>query len=528
MSKKTFLVARREFLENVRTKSFWIGIFLFPVLLTLSIVVPRLLEKTKDARRFAVIDQSEDGILEKTLDRAELPDLGRVLSAWIKSMKAARTAALPGEFKAAVTSFAAMSDAEVAELVQIMENPEASKSRPIGALPAAAVESVLGLREQMRLWWRRLPADEAKAYAVETDKQRFIRVDPPAGPDAEAALQKSIDRGELFAYFVIGKDAVAKGAGCKYVSKNLTDSDLKRWFGDALNSVVRDIRYEREKSIDRKIVDRINERVHFAELEVAKGGAGTSTATGQKKARQFIPIVFVYLLWMAVFMNGQGLLTNTIEEKSNRIIEVMLSSVSPQDLMNGKIFGLGVTGLAVIASWVLFFILGVEVVPKLFGFTPAFDLSDIVADPIYLVSFVLYFLGGYFLYAGLFVGIGSVCNQLKEAQNLMMPLTIVLMVPLMAMFPIAQDPNGALARVLSYVPFFTPFVMMNRAAGPPSTLEYVVTTILLAASILLIFRVAAKVFRMVILMTGKPPRPKDILMWMRAPVGTVAVETTKS
>ena len=101
------------------------------------------------------------------------------------------------------------------------------------------------------------------------------------------------------------------------------------------------------------------------------------------------------------------------------------------------------------------------------------------------------------------------------------PVMIVMFIPLGALLPVGQDPNGTLARVLSYLPPFTPYVMMNRAAGPPSALEYVVTTLLLALAIALAFWWAAKIFRIGILMTGKPPKLREILRWARAPVGTV-------
>jgi ABC-type Na+ efflux pump permease subunit len=103
----------------------------------------------------------------------------------------------------------------------------------------------------------------------------------------------------------------------------------------------------------------------------------------------------------------------------------------------------------------------------------------------------------------------------------MTPVTIVLMVPLLSMMPIARDPNGLLARIMSFVPPFTPFVMMNRAAGPPTPLEYLLTTVLMVLSILVVMWASAKVFRIGILMTGKPPRLGEILRWLRAPVGTV-------
>jgi ABC-type Na+ efflux pump permease subunit len=138
-----------------------------------------------------------------------------------------------------------------------------------------------------------------------------------------------------------------------------------------------------------------------------------------------------------------------------------------------------------------------------------------------LPSFVVYFVLGYLFYAAVMVGIGAACNTLKDAQGFMTPITLIVLVPMFAIFPVTQDPNGTIARVLSFVPPYTPFVMMNRAAGPPATWEYVATTIELLLAVIAALWVAAKVFRVGVLMTGTRPRLSEILRWITAPVGSV-------
>src|SRR5262249_4406405 len=155
---------------------------------------------------------------------------------------------------------------------------------------------------------------------------------------------------------------------------------------------------------------------------------------------------------------------NTVEEKSNRIIEVLLSSVSPGQLMSGKIWGIGLTGLTITASWVVFAVVGLLVAPLFIKKLDEFHLMDVVGDPLYLISFLGYFLTGYLLFAAILVAIGSVCNSLKEAQNLLQPVFLLLMIPLLAMMPVVQEPNGLMARVFTYIPLYTPFAMMNRAS----------------------------------------------------------------
>src|SRR5262249_14992452 len=154
----------------------------------------------------------------------------------------------------------------------------------------------------------------------------------------------------------------------------------------------------------------------------------------------------------------QMLLNNTIEEKSNRIIEVLLSSITPGELMMGKLFGIASIGLTMVGAWMLalFGILSwksggaSEVAGQIFGILKTSNLVPL---------FSLYFLLGYLLYAGFILSIGSVCNTIKEAQSYMSVMTLVMMVPLLTMTFIPKDPNGPLARLLSWIPIYTPFTM---------------------------------------------------------------------
>lgn len=425
--RKLWLVAQREYFENVRTKSFWIGIFIFPLILTLAVVVPAVLEKTRKPRQFAVLDRS----------------------GWVLD----------------------------------------------------AIRPKLG--------------EAAK---------RFTLVPTTLAPDdpaAEDSLTRRVRDEELFAYFIIGPDPVQGSAGSQYLSRNLTDSDLREWFAERVTAAVRVRRLERER-IDSTVAAWIQDPLRF-DVRKVTGAGEAEEVTARDRLRQWAPLVFVYLLWVAVFSISQMLLTNTVEEKSNRIIEVLLSSVSPVELMAGKIVGIAQTGFTIIIAWIAAFFAITKYVPGWLGAPAALDLSVLANDPVYLTSFVAYFLLGYLLFAAMLVGIGAVCNTLKEAQNLMGPITILLIVPLFAMTPIGRDPNGTLAKVMSFIPPFTPFVMMNRAAGPPALWEYVATTALLLVSIAIALWAAAKVFRIGVLLTGKPPKLGEILRWIRAPVGTVVV-----
>jgi ABC-2 type transport system permease protein len=135
-----------------------------------------------------------------------------------------------------------------------------------------------------------------------------------------------------------------------------------------------------------------------------------------------------------------------------------------------------------------------------------------------VLLFSFYFLFGYLLYAGVILSIGSVCNTIKEAQSYMAVLTMVMMVPLLTMTFIPRDPNGPVARMLSWIPLYTPFAMMNRAAADPPLVDLIGTFVLLIASTIGALWMSGKIFRIGILRTGQPPKIVEMVRWAFAKV----------
>jgi len=127
--------------------------------------------------------------------------------------------------------------------------------------------------------------------------------------------------------------------------------------------------------------------------------------------------------------------------------------------------------------------------------------------------FAIYFLFGYVMYAAFILALGSVCNTIKEAQSYMGLLTMIMMIPILTMTFIPKDPNGPVARILSWIPLYTPFIMMNRASADPPLVDLVGTLILLLATTVLALWMCGKVFRRGILRTGQPPKLLELLRW---------------
>ena len=214
----------------------------------------------------------------------------------------------------------------------------------------------------------------------------------------------------------------------------------------------------------------------------------------------------MFLIYMGIVGIGQQMLSSIIEEKSSRVIEVLLSAVSPFELMAGKIVGLVGIGLTVMSLWAA----------AAYGAARWQGLS-IDITPGLLFYFVIYYVLGFLLFSSILAGIGSICNTLKETQGLMMPIVLIFIIPLISWHELLQSPDGTLARVLSFVPPVTPLVMILRISAGHDVwiVEILASILLLLAAAVGTIWLAAKVFRTGILMYGKRPGLREICRWLR-------------
>jgi ABC-2 type transport system permease protein len=220
-----------------------------------------------------------------------------------------------------------------------------------------------------------------------------------------------------------------------------------------------------------------------------------------------LPFVFVVLLMIGVMMGGQSLLTTTIEEKSNRVIEVLLSAVSPLELMAGKILGQMGVSLAVLGVYVL---LGIVLLLS-------FALVGLL-DPWLVFYLVIFFVITYLVMGSLMVAVGSTVNDMHEAQSLVTPIIMLMVVPVMFAAPIAQDPTSRFSIVMSFIPPFNTFAMLLRLAStvPPPGWQVWLSIGVGLVSVLAAVWFAAKVFQIGLLMYGKPPNLATLIRWVRA------------
>ncbi|MCC6406127.1 MAG: ABC transporter permease [Planctomycetes bacterium] len=517
--RNAWLVAGREYGENVRTKGFWIGILIFPILITIGIKAESWLERVKPTRNFVVVDQSGkfDSAIETALARLQEKAIARELQSYMSKYSAAPqapTAEQLDQVKAGQTAkvdFEQMSEAEAKATIAL-------------SLISGGLKPNAPPFEAPRSPFRRVAAPEG--------------VDTSAAPGAIADALRPFLRGErkitvdgaeaeLFASLIIPKDVdelVERPGekrkkrvdrdGAQFWSTNLADSDLREELERAINEEQRRVEYV-ARGLDGKTVEAVQQtKVPLARFDPKKA-AGAEEVSIADQIRQWAPAGFVYLLWISIFSISQMLLNNTIEEKSNRLIEVLLSSVTSWELMVGKLVGIAAVGMTMLGAWLGFLvaILAINSGPEA---KVATSLLEVLKTSGLLPAFVVYFLLGYLLYGAIFLALGSVCNTLKEAQNMMQPVVLIMIVPLMTMMFIPKDPNGTLATVLSWIPIYTPFVMMNRAAASPPMFEIVGTSVLLALTVAFTLWLSGRIFRIGVLRTGQPPKLMELVNWLRS------------
>ena len=379
--RKSLLIAQREIMAQLKTKGFWIGIFLFPVIITLSIAAPVFLERSKSVRTYAVRDSS--GWLAAAVEReAAASDTRRLLlEAQKRAVEKKDLETLPPVLRQLAPVAAKLPPSQLDSAARALALGD---TMALGALNAENRAAVLAARGEYKAWWDTATARSIRSVSSGPSRAKYARV--PATGD----LNKRVADEELFAYLEIGKDPVKDNSGFTFVSRNLTDEDLKDWYENQATELVRKRRLEQER-ISPKTAAWLTNETKFTQRTVSE--TGEQAAVGMKdRLRQNAPMVFVYILWISIFTITQQLLLSTIEEKSTRISEVLLSSVSPVQLMSGKIVGVATTGLLMIGTWVLTAFLAVKFIPRLLGAPAGMDFSGIMSDPAFIAGFVVYFL----------------------------------------------------------------------------------------------------------------------------------------
>ncbi|MDQ8027303.1 MAG: ABC transporter permease [Brevundimonas sp.] len=406
---RMFLIARREYAAYAMTAGFWISLLAFPLFAVLGGAVPVLIKSSEPVREVVVIEEGPQAAgLSASIQDALRRDADRQRERNEEAMK-----------KAAAASGGAANPAAT-------QGAMASLSRPsLKIVPT--------------------PADIASATpgaAQDAVVRRYLTDETPKDQRLNAVV-------------FLSRDAAGKPAA-RVWSARATDDTVEDFVRDALRSANRKSVFE-GAGIDAGVV----EAAEKFRPDV-KAFSPQSASGGEVSFRDRLPVIMGlaggFLLWSLIITGASILLNSVMEEKSNKILEVLLSSASTTEILAGKVLGVALLTLTMLAAW------GGLGVGALAFFQPQYAamVGDILWQGGMLAWFVAFMVGGYLMYAVLFAAIGAFCETPRDAQTLMGPIMMVLVVPIMVMSMALRSPDAPVIQILSWVPFFTPFLMMAR------------------------------------------------------------------
>jgi ABC-2 type transport system permease protein len=335
---------------------------------------------------------------------------------------------------------------------------------------------------------------------------RFV-VMPAEGGDVEAARQaarRAVVDGRLDGYLYLAPDALATSKA-EYFGKNVSNvMDLRLVEQSAENALLQ--HRLAEEGLDGARVKAVTRKLDVRTVRL--------TASGEREDRGatfVLALMLLTLLYLTVPMWGAAIMNGVIEEKSNRVVEVIVSSIPTSYLFAGKLLGVGGAGLTQVLVWVLtmagFGAYGAAAA----GGVPMPELS-----PLLMVSFVVFFLLGYFLYGAMYAGVGSAVNTQQEAQSLAFPVMMPLVLGFVFFPAVLGSPDSPFSVTLSLIPFFTPMLMFLRiTAVTPPAWQIALSVGLTLATVVGVTWAASRVYRVGILMYGKRATFPEMMRWIK-------------
>lgn len=387
-------------------------------------------------------------------------------------------------------------------------------------------EAVAVIDRSERGFGEKLSAELARYTIGDDDMPAFeIQKIFVLGPDDQSryaalydSLTQAVSSKQLQYFMVIGPEAHLADSNSFIVSNSEAFRSLSR-FETAMTKTLST--YRLTSSEINLPVDSVLSLTHRMDL-TKKDTRGEAIPF---EVKYFGALIFVMLMYAMIIGNGSMLMRSVIEEKSSRIIEVLVSSVTPFQLMFGKIMGLGLAAFTQVSIWIIlgagiFFLSGTAALQM------NASIARIAFNPMIVTFFALYFITGYIMYSALFALVGSIVNNDKEAQSFVFPITMSLIFPVIVGIGIVQNPYATWVQVIGYIPFFTPTLQLMRViflAPTAPTLSFTSGILMEATLGLLIVIVAtvgiiwitSRIFRIGILMYGKRPTFPELVKWVR-------------
>ncbi len=343
----------------------------------------------------------------------------------------------------------------------------------------------------------------------------------------EADLKGKVGK-DLFGILQITGNLTDNPGAATFVSEKQIPADLQGYINGTLSEVVKSdkINLLAEKAnidtqvmIDIRHVIETSGNVKVTTMRWSDDGSEKETSTDMAAA---VGGFFTFLMYMFILMYGTMVMQGVVEEKSNRIVEVMISSVRPFDLMMGKIVGIGLTGITQLFIWFSIFAILLGLKGFIFPATNIDGLSTQLGNMQMLFSinwaeiiicFLLLFIGGYLIYASLFAMFGAAVDNAQDTQQFVLPVTLIFIFSFYVGIYSLQNPDGPLAFWCSMIPLTSPIVMMVRIPFEIPLWEKALSITILYVSIYFVVKFAAKIYRVGILMYGKKPTIRELIKW---------------
>lgn len=308
--------------------------------------------------------------------------------------------------------------------------------------------------------------------------------------------------------------------------------DLQRFVERQLEEKINQQKLIRQ-GVDPDVVAQTKTKVTIKSFTMGEEGNEETSATPLKMGLGYIAGILIYFF---IFFYAVQVMRGVIEEKTSRIVEVIISSVRPRQLMMGKILGIGLVGVVQFLIWVIlsgtiYAVVSTFIYPEIFAQqvpagpgspdlstvdqTNLFSMLNSINFPVVLSGFVFYFFGGYFLYSALFAALGSAIDQEADSQQFMLPVTAPMIIAITTAMNVIQDPNGPLAFWMSMIPLTSPISMMIRLPFGVPIWQIALSALILVGTFFGVVALAGKIYRVGILMYGKKVTWKELYKWLR-------------
>jgi len=347
---------------------------------------------------------------------------------------------------------------------------------------------------------------------------------------------------DLLIYVPALRDSSSMSISASYYSKEKPSLSMLEAIESHLADKIETFRM-RKSNIDRHLLDSFKARVNLENGAMDPNHPGGTVATGKLNIIIGTALGFImgFMMYLVIFIYGSMVMRSVMEEKLSRIVEVMVSSVKPINLMMGKLIGVGGVGLTQLALWAFLIPIVLAIAHALipgvdpstmtgmgnvtqvnegsfdnFSFHQVYDTIFSMKWWLILPVFIIFFLGGYFIYSSLFAAMGSAINEdMGEGQQLMMPIVIVVLCAFYMLFPVLSNPNGGLAVFASLFPLFSPIIMPARLAFDPPWWQIVLSIVIMLCTVWFFIWLTSRIYRVGILMYGKKATIKEMIKWIR-------------